>query len=137
MKKTILLSILPLFFVTIMLSCSSDDDNQTEEQVDDTNDPVVEAQTVFEKLEGKTFKQIESASDCFTCQDEINYYIFSPDQLQITGTTYDEICEQNDIQPIGSCQDCATIVEDTEDLVTICLDDNCQTITFIRRRNRV
>ena len=131
MKKTILLSILPLFFVTIMLSCSSDDDNQTEEQVDDTNDPVVEAQTVFEKLEGKTFKQIESASDCFTCQDEINYYIFSPDQLQITGTTYDEICEQNDIQPIGSCQDCATIVEDTEDLVTICLDDNCQTITFL------
>ena len=53
MKKTILLSILPLFFVTIMLSCSSDDEDQTEEQVDDTNDPVVEAQTVFEKLDGK------------------------------------------------------------------------------------
>ena len=42
---------------------------------------------VFERLQGNTYRQIESVDDCGTCEDEINYYTFSENGLQISGTT--------------------------------------------------
>ena len=33
--------------------------------------------TVFERLQGNVYRQIESPSNCGTCEEEINYYMFS------------------------------------------------------------
>lgn len=122
--------LLALTFIFILGACSSSDDSA----VDTTPDPVTPTptpKTVFEKLQGNTFQQVEKTSDCNSCEDEINYYIFSPDAIQITGTTYEEVCEQNDVQPIGNCADCLTVEEDTTERLTLCLGSICQTITFL------
>ena len=129
----------------LIMSCSSEEvDELQEEEVDELQDPAPNdnvsdgsgdggqtTATVFERLHGSTFRQIESTDDCATCQDEINYYIFSSDALQITGTKPDNTCEQNDIQAIGTCSECATVEEDSVDKLTLCLDSLCQTITFV------
>ena len=125
MKNFTKLILIPLILIGTTLSCSSDDDT-----VNDENEVVI-TETVFERLQGATFRQIETTSSCATCEDEINFYIFTEDALQITGTTLDEICEQNDLIPIGDCTDCATVQEDSIDELTLCLDGLCQTITFL------
>ena len=89
---------------------------------------------VFERLQGNTYRQIESVSDCGTCEDEINYYTFSEEGLQISGTTLEGVCEQNDFQEIGDCSDCARITENTPERMTVCVGNFiqlCQTITFL------
>lgn len=89
---------------------------------------------VFERLQGNTYRQIESVDDCGTCEDEINYYTFSENGLQISGTTLDGVCEQNDFQEIGDCSDCARITENTPERMTVCVGNFiqlCQTITFL------
>jgi hypothetical protein len=93
-----------------------------------------EVSNVFERLQGNTYKQVESVSDCGTCEDEINYYTFSENGLQISGTTLEGVCEQNDFQEIGDCNDCATITENTPERMTVCVGNFiqlCQTITFL------
>ena len=137
MKAPIKIYLLQLIFLAIFLSCSS-------EEIDDPQDPTPTdnisggngaggetTATVFERLQGSTFRQIESTDSCATCEDEINYYIFTSDALQITGTKLDDTCEQNDLQPIGTCTECATVQEDSVDKLTLCLDSLCQTITFL------
>ncbi|MGB0259901.1 MAG: hypothetical protein ACPF99_00670 [Flavobacteriaceae bacterium] len=119
-------NILSLLLLFVLGACSS----SSEEDPDPTPTPTPE-QNVFERLQGSTFQQVEKTSDCATCEDEINYYIFSKDALQITGTTYEDVCEQNDIQPIGNCADCATVEENTPQKLTLCLGSLCQTITFL------
>jgi len=113
---------IPLF-IFLLTSCSSGEDPAAQ-----TPDPV---QNVFERLQGNTFRQIEKSTDCATCEDEVNYYIFSKTALQITGTTPDGACEQNDLQPIGTCSDCATVETNNENELTLCLGSLCQTITFL------
>ncbi len=137
MKAPVKIYFLKLIFLAIFLSCSS-------EEIDDPQDPTPTdnvsggnggggetTATVFERLQGSTFRQIESPDDCGTCEDEINYYIFKSDALQITGTTLDGACEQNDSQPIGTCAECATVQEDSVDRLTLCVGSLCQTITFL------
>lgn len=119
-------NILALLLLFVLGACSS----SSEEDPDPTPTPTPE-QNVFERLQGSTFQQVEKTSDCATCEDEINYYIFSKDALQITGTTYEDVCEQNDIQPIGNCADCATVEENTPQKLILCLGSLCQTITFL------
>jgi len=120
-----------------IMSCSSEEVDEPQGSApndnvsDGSGDGGQTTATVFERLQGSTFRQIESPDDCATCQDEINYYIFSSDALQITGTKSDNTCEQNDIQPIGTCAECATVEEDSVDKLTLCLDSLCQTITFV------
>jgi hypothetical protein len=121
----------------LIMSCSSEEVDELQDPApndnvsDGSGDGGQTTATVFERLHGSTFRQIESTDDCATCQDEINYYIFSSDALQITGTKLDDTCEQNDLQPIGTCTECATVQEDSVDKLTICLDSLCQTITFL------
>ena len=137
MKSPAKIYFLQLILFTIFLSCSS-------EEIDDPQDPTPidnvsggngaggeTTATVFERLQGSTFRQIESTDSCATCEDEINYYIFTSDALQITGTKLDDTCEQNDLQPIGTCTECATVQEDSMEKLTLCLDSLCQTITFL------
>ena len=137
MKSPAKIHFLQLILFTIFLSCSS-------EEIDDPQDPTPidnvsggngaggeTTATVFERLQGSTFRQIESTDSCATCEDEINYYIFTSDALQITGTKLDDTCEQNDLQPIGTCTECATVQEDSVEKLTLCLDSLCQTITFL------
>ena len=137
MKSPAKIYFIQLILFAIFLSCSS-------EEIDDPQDPTPSdnvsdgngaggetTATVFERLQGSTFRQIESTDSCATCEDEINYYIFTSDALQITGTKLDDTCEQNDLQPIGTCTECATVQEDSEDKLTLCLDSLCQTITFL------
>ena len=137
MKSPAKIYFLQLILFTIFLSCSS-------EEIDDPQDPTPidnvsggngaggeTTATVFERLQGSTFRQIESTDSCATCEDEINYYIFTSDALQITGTKLDDTCEQNDLQPIGTCTECATVQEDSVEKLTLCLDSLCQTITFL------
>ena len=152
MKKLIILILLPLFILSITISCSADDNDQTQELINDNStdngggntadndnsDAGNVSSTVFERLVGNTFRQIEEPGDCATCQDEINYYIFSNDGIQVTGTTPDGVCEQNDFEQLGTCEDCLVITQDTEEQLTICGDSNgdgsndiCQTITFL------
>ena len=120
-----------------IMSCSSEEVDEPQGPApndnvsDGSGDGGQTTATVFERLQGSTFRQIESPDDCATCQDEINYYIFSSDALQITGTKSDNTCEQNDIQSIGTCTECATVQEDSVDKLTLCLDSLCQTITFL------
>ena len=147
--KNILFTLLIVISFTTITSCSSaeeeeiaqttptdpgggDSNNGNDDNDDggDDNDGNTTA-TVFERLVGKVFRQIESPDDCLTCQDEINYYIFSNEGIRITGTTLDGVCEQNDYEQFGDCQDCLTITEDTAEKVTICTVDACQTITFV------
>jgi hypothetical protein len=87
-----------------IMSCSSDDDDTTQE-----------TQNVFEKLQGNTYRQVETPDSCNDCEDEINYYSFSADNLTITGTELDGTCEQYDVIQIGECSGCATILENTPD----------------------
>lgn len=111
------------FFLLILISCSDDENSIPEPEIN-----------VFERLQGNTYRQVESASQCGTCEDEINYYSFSEDGLQISGTTLDNECEQNDFQGIGSCDGCATITENTTERMTVCVGSIiqlCQTITFL------
>ena len=137
MKSPAKIYFIQLILFAIFLSCSS-------EEIDDPQDPTPSdnvsdgngaggetTATVFERLQGSTFRQIESTDSCATCEDEINYYIFTSDALQITGTKLDDTCEQNDLQPIGTCTECATVQEDSVDKLTLCLDSLCQTITFL------
>ena len=119
----------------IIPSCSPDDP-ETPQTPDAEETPVeeVEVINIFEKLQGNTYQQIEKASDCSSCEDEVNYYMFSADAIQITGTTLDGTCEQNDYQSIGNCDDCVVIEENTPDKLTICIGSDsiaCQTITFL------
>ena len=128
MKNFTKLILIPLILLGATFSCSSDDD-----AVNDENEVVI-TDTVFERLQGSTFRQIETTSSCATCEDEINFYIFTEDALQITGTTLDETCEQNDLIPFGDCTDCAVVQVDSIDELTLCLDTMgrlCQTITFL------
>ena len=87
-----------------IMSCSSDDDDTTQE-----------TQNTFEKLQGNTYRQVETPDSCNNCEDEINYYSFSADNLTITGTKLNGACEQYDVIQIGDCSDCATIIENTPD----------------------
>ena len=120
-----------------IMSCSSEEIDEPQDSApndnvsDGSGDGGQTTATVFERLQGSTFRQMESQGDCATCEDEINYYIFSSDALQITGTKPDNTCEQNEIQPIGTCAECATVEEDSVDKLTLCLDSLCQTITFV------
>ena len=91
MKKPLILILLHLFILSIAVSCSADDNDQTQELINDNStdngggntddndnsDDGNVSSTVFERLVGNTFRQIEEPGDCATCQDEINYYIFS------------------------------------------------------------
>ena len=158
MKKPLILILLPLFILSIAVSCSADDNDQTQELINDNStdnggdntdnndnsddnnnsDDGNASSTVFERLVGNTFRQIENPGDCATCEDEINYYIFSNNGIQVTGTTPDGVCEQNDFEQLGTCEDCLVITQDTEEQLTICGDSNgdgsndiCQTITFL------
>ena len=121
----------------LIMSCSSEEVDELQDPApndnvsDGSGDGGQTTATVFERLQGSTFRQIESTGDCATCQDEINYYIFSSDALQITGTKPDNTCEQNDVRPIGTCSECATVEEDSVDKLTLCLGPLCQTITFV------
>ena len=90
-------------------------------------------QTVFERLQGNVYQQIETPADCGSCEEEINYYMFSAEGLRIIGTDYDGVCEQDDFQPIGDCDDCAYIETNTTEEFEVCIGDffpACQTITF-------
>ena len=137
MKSPAKIYFLQLILFTIFLSCSSEeiDDPQDPTPIDNVSDGNgtggETTATVFERLQGSTFRQIESTDSCATCEDEINYYIFTSDALQITGTKLDDTCEQNDLQPIGTCTECATVQEDSVEKLTLCLDSLCQTITFL------
>ena len=71
MKNFTKLILIPLIIIVTTLSCSSDDDT-----VNDENEVVI-TETVFERLQGATFRQIETTSSCATCEDEINFYIFT------------------------------------------------------------
>ena len=91
-------------------------------------------QTVFERLQGNVYRQIESPEDCGSCEEEINYYMFQSDGLRIIGTTYDGTCEQDDFQPIGDCSNCAYITANTSQEFTVCTGSFiqlCQTITYL------
>jgi len=124
-NKLLAISAISLF----IMSCSSDDDTAQEPQ------------NVFEKLQGNTYRQVETPDSCNDCDDEINYYSFSADNLTITGTELDGTCEQYDVIQIGNCSGCATILENTPDkfvvtyqmliftlkyTITIVSDDNIQ-----------
>ena len=99
-NKLLAIGVISLF----IMSCSSDDD-----------DTAQEPQNVFEKLQGNTYRQVETPDSCNDCEDEINYYSFSADNLTITGTELDGTCEQYDVIQIGECSGCATILENTPD----------------------
>ena len=92
----------------LIMSCSSDDDDTTQE-----------TQNTFEKLQGNTYRQVETPDSCNNCEDEINYYSFSADNLTITGTELNGTCEQYDVIQIGNCSDCATILENTPDKLVV------------------
>jgi hypothetical protein len=102
---------IPLF-IFLLISCSSDD----EETTDQTPDPV---QNVFERLQGNTYRQVEKPGDCFSCEDEINYYTFSSDNMTVAGTDANGTCEQYDVTPIGDCSECAVIVQNTPDKLVV------------------
>jgi len=87
-------------------------------------------QTVFERLQGNVYRQIESPDDCGSCEEEINYYMFSSDGLRIIGTEYDGTCEQDDFQPFGNGDGEAEIVSNTVNEFEYCLGFLCQTVTF-------
>lgn len=114
-----------LCFLTACSSSDSDDNSVPEE-------PVV-PKTVFEKLQGNTYKQIEEPDDCFFCQDEINYYSFSSEGLTINGTELNGTCNDYSFNKIGSCSDCAAIVENTVDKLVVTPPGSSvnQTITFL------
>tara|TARA_B100000900_G_scaffold300281_1_gene258838 strand:+ start:4694 stop:6223 length:1530 start_codon:yes stop_codon:yes gene_type:complete len=87
--------------------------------------------TVFERLQGNVYRQIETPQDCGTCEEEINYYMFSSDGLRIIGTEYDGTCEQDDFTPFGDCAECGEIVTNTTEEFEVCANGIfCQTITF-------
>ena len=87
--------------------------------------------TVFERLQGNVYRQIETPADCGTCEEEINYYMFSEEGLRIIGTEYDGTCEQDDFTAFGTGDGEAEIVTDTTDAFEVCVNSIlCQTITF-------
>lgn len=100
-----------------------------------SSDEVVEepAQTVFERLQGNTYKQIEQPGDCLLCQDEINYYSFSSEGLTINGTELNGNCNDYSSNLIGDCDECAEIVVDTVDKLVVTPPGSSinQTITFL------
>ena len=91
-----------------IMSCSSEDDDVTQEP-----------QNVFEKVQGNTYRQVETPDSCNNCEDEINYYSFSANNLTITGTELNGNCEQYDVIQIGDCSSCATILENTPDKLVV------------------
>lgn len=99
-NKLLLITVISLF----TMSCSSEDDDATQEP-----------QNVFERLQGNTYRQVETPDSCNNCEDEINYYSFSADNLTITGTELNGTCEQYDVIQIGNCSSCATILQNTSD----------------------
>ena len=99
-NKLLLITAISLF----IMSCSSEDDDATQEP-----------QNVFERLQGNTYRQVETPDSCNNCEDEINYYSFSADNLTITGTELNGTCEQYDVIQIGNCSSCATILQNTSD----------------------
>jgi hypothetical protein len=94
-----------------MMSCSSDDD--------EIEPATLEPVNVFERLQGKTYKQVEKEGDCFACEDEINYYTFSKENMTVAGTDVNGICEQYDITPIGDCDECAEVLQNNEDKLVV------------------
>jgi hypothetical protein len=94
---------------------------------DGTEEPT---QTVFERLQGNVYRQIESPSDCGTCEEEINYYMFSAEGLRIIGTEYDGTCEQDDFTAFGTGDGEGEIVTNTSEEFEVCVGFLCQTITF-------
>jgi len=87
--------------------------------------------TVFQRLQGNVYRQIETPADCGTCEEEINYYMFSAEGLRIIGTEYDGTCEQDDFTAFGTGDGEAEIVTDTTDAFEVCVNSIlCQTITF-------
>jgi hypothetical protein len=87
-------------------------------------------QTVFQRLQGNVYRQIESPADCGTCEEEINYYMFSAEGLRIIGTEYDGTCEQDDFTAFGTGEGEGEIVTDTTEEFEVCVGFLCQTITF-------
>lgn len=103
-NKLLLITSISLF----IMSCSSEDDDVTQEP-----------QNVFEKVQGNTYRQVETPDSCNNCEDEINYYSFSANNLTITGTELNGNCEQYDVIQIGDCSSCATILENTPDKLVV------------------
>ena len=87
-------------------------------------------QTVFERLQGNVYRQIETPADCGTCEEEINYYMFSAEGLRIIGTDYNGTCEQDDFTAFGNGDGEAEIVTNTAQEFEVCVGFLCQTITF-------
>ena len=87
-------------------------------------------QTVFERLQGNVYRQIETPADCGTCEEEINYYMFSAEGLRIIGTDYNGTCEQDDFTAFGNGDGEAEIVTNTTQEFEVCVGFLCQTITF-------
>ena len=86
--------------------------------------------TVFERLQGNVYRQVETPEDCATCEEEINYYMFSAEGLRIIGTEYDGTCEQDDFTAFGDGEGEGEIVTDTTQEFEVCVGSLCQTITF-------
>ena len=87
--------------------------------------------TVFERLQGNVYRQIETPEDCGTCEEEINYYMFSAEGLRIIGTEYDGTCEQDDFTPFGTGDGEGEIATNTTQEFEVCVSTIlCQTITF-------
>lgn len=106
-NKLFLIGAISLF----MMSCSSDDD--------EIEPATLEPVNVFERLQGKTYKQVEKPGDCATCEDEINYYTFSKENMTVAGTDANGICEQYEITPIGDCDECAEVLQNNEDKLVV------------------
>ena len=111
------------FLSIVSCSSSSSSDEVVEEPI----------QTVFERLQGNTYKQIEQPDDCLLCQDEINYYSFSSEGLTINGTELNGNCNDYSSNLIGDCEECAEIVVDTVDKLVVTPPGSPinQTITFL------
>lgn len=115
----------------VFASCSSSDDDEVVAGGNEDNTPT---KTVFERLQGNAFKQVERQGDCDSCEDEINYYVFTESYVQVVGTELDGTCEQNDKNYIDNClMGCVTIEEDTTEKMRMSLSPFGieQTITFL------
>ena len=87
--------------------------------------------TVFERLQGNVYKQVETPDDCATCEEEINYYMFSAEGLRIIGTEYNGTCEQDDFTAFGDGPGEGEIVTNTTQEFEVCVNSIlCQTVTF-------
>ena len=120
----------------LIMSCSSEEVDELQDPApndnvsDGSGDGGQTTATVFERLQGSTFRQQSLQAIVRLVKTKLTItFQFRP--LQITGTKPDNTCEQNDVQPIGTCSECATVEEDSVDKLTLCLGPLCQTITFV------